>query len=102
MDIKIDRSGKGSQVEDCFTKVTPDSLSIYINTKDRYIEPEYYITGKDKPNGVNQIEFGFECGDLVSVTAENKEESDWLGAIRFECHCKDQLWFYFPKEFVKI
>lgn len=102
MKINI-KKGENPQVSECWIDIKEESLSIFINTKDKWIQPEYTVTGRSFEDITkNQIEFVFECGDEVSLISETEEEFNWLSSIRFECHCKDQLWFYFPKEFIRL
>ena len=101
MEITVQNSDN-PQVTECFAETSNDSLSIHINTKDRWVNPDYTSVGhKFGDHAKQQIEFIFECGDRVSVVSETDEEYDYLRSIRFECHCKDQLWYYFPKEFIR-
>ena len=103
--MKVTISNPNNIVDAAFvdTSKNESSFSVYINTVERRIYPDYVI------GGMGKIEYEFyvdvEDGDnmnhdVVTINAETEEEERVLERLSFECHNKDQLWYMFPIESV--
>jgi len=72
------------------------SLSIFIDTKMRWVEPDTVIYG------CGQIEYWFDNSEedisKVIISSETDEEFEILKRLSFEMHDKYQLWYMFPKD----
>jgi len=100
--MKINVSTKNNIVSSAFFEIKELSLSLYINTKDRWRNFDFVETEE------GMIKFGYFADqnnneiehDSVSLHAENCEEIEMLKRFYFLLASKEQLWVLMPVESV--
>jgi len=96
--MKITVENPNDFVEKAWFEVNNLSLSLFINTTERWLE--YDSEGAD---GENVMFFYYPQDDLtmpdiVKLTAESQEEKKMISRLHFNLHSKNQLWILFPHE----
>lgn len=108
--MKLEIENSANTIYNAYFEITKNSMSVFINTNKRWIEPDSFGSG---PYGfptndyLIPYEYTFEfyneekdVYDVVRLIAENDEEYKILLRPHFVLHEKDQLWYLFPKKSV--
>lgn len=100
--MKINVETKNGIVESAFFKINEKSLSLYINTVEKWTEFDCVESSSCSKKYTYHVNIDPESNDhdFVELVAENNEEVEMLNRFDFLLPCKSQLWILMPHESV--
>lgn len=98
--MKIEISNNNRIVSSTFYEQNDLSFSIFINTVERWITPDFIESSKGELIFYFDSLVDEEDYDFVSFIAENEREIEMLNRSRYLLHEKDQLCYLLPSESV--